>query len=184
MNLLGISGSPSLVSRSGALLRLTQRRLAGRAARSDTLVVRDLPAAVLVTADVGDPHLGAAIELVARADVVIVSTPIYKAAYSGLLKLFLDVLPQEALRGKTVLPLATGGSPAHVLALDYAIKPVLGVLGARDILDGVYAVDATLRPDPAAGDFQPSDELLARLDAAIAPVLDRRADERPWRVAA
>ena len=56
---------------------------------------------------------------------VIVATPIYKAAYSGLLKVFLDLLPAEALRGKTVLPLASGGSVAHLLALDYALKPVL-----------------------------------------------------------
>jgi FMN reductase len=35
--------------------------------------------------------------------VVLIGTPIYKAAYSGLLKLFLDGLPAGALRGKPVL---------------------------------------------------------------------------------
>ena len=85
-----------------------------------------------------------AVASVHAADVVVVATPIYKAAYSGLLKTFLDLLPQDALRGKTVLPLATGGSAAHLLALDYALKPVLAALGARDILDGVFATDAQL----------------------------------------
>jgi FMN reductase len=61
---------------------------------------------------------------------VVVATPVYKAAYSGLLKVFLDVLPQTALKGKLVLPLATGGSPHHMLALDYALRPVLQSLGA------------------------------------------------------
>ena len=51
-----------------------------------------------------------------------VATPIYKASYSGLLKLFLDALSPDALRGKTVLPLATAGNSAHLLALDYAFE--------------------------------------------------------------
>ncbi|WP_204272820.1 NAD(P)H-dependent oxidoreductase, partial [Escherichia coli] len=81
--------------------------------------------------DVREPAIAAAVLAVEQADLVVVSTPIYKAAYSGLLKVFLDLLPPDALRGKLVLPLATGGSPAHVLALDYALKPVLSALGAR-----------------------------------------------------
>lgn len=42
-----------------------------------------------------------------------------------MLKVFLDLLPQFALQGKLVLPMATGGSPNHMLALDYALRPVL-----------------------------------------------------------
>ena len=44
------------------------------------------------------------------------ATPIYKASYSGVLKAFLDLLPQFAFGGKVVLPLLTGGTAAHVLA--------------------------------------------------------------------
>lgn len=40
-----------------------------------------------------------------------------------------------------ILPLATGGSPAHQLALDYALEPVLAALGATTILQGVYFSD-------------------------------------------
>jgi NAD(P)H-dependent FMN reductase len=36
---------------------------------------------------------------------------VYKAAYSGLLKTLLDLLPQCALAGKVVLPVVTGGKP-------------------------------------------------------------------------
>ena len=92
-----------------------------------------------------DPAIAEAVLAVERADLVVVGTPIYKAAYSGLLKVFLDLLPPDALRDKLVLPLATGGSPAHFLALDYALKPVLSALGARHVLDGVFATDAQLR---------------------------------------
>ena len=65
----------------------------------------------------------------------------YKAAYSGLLKTFLDVLPQFALRGKVVLPLATGGTIAHVLAIDYALRPVLSSLDPLHVVNGLFVLD-------------------------------------------
>jgi len=76
--------------------------------------------------------------------VVILATPVYKAAYSGLLKTFLDLLPQSGLRDKVVLPIATGGSLAHTLAIDYALRPVLTALAARSILPGIFAVDSQI----------------------------------------
>ncbi|NEE56082.1 FMN reductase (NADPH), partial [Streptomyces sp. SID8455] len=82
-----------------------------------------------------------ATELFARADGIVIGTPVYKAAYSGLLKTLLDLLPQYALTGKTVLPLATGGSTAHVLALDYALRPVLSSMGAAHIVQGWFVLD-------------------------------------------
>jgi FMN reductase len=107
-----------------------------------------------------------AVEQLRRADVVVIATPVYKAAYSGVLKVFLDLLPQSALKGKTVLPLATGGSPHHMLALDYALRPVLQSLAARQILPGVYATDGqvTLQPE---GAYQLQAELAQRLDEAV-----------------
>lgn len=169
MDIVGLSGSPSPRSRSTWLLRLAQARLEAGARHCASIAVRELPAQALLAADVDALPVRAAIDKVLRADLLIVATPIYKAAYSGLLKLFLDLLPADALRGKTVLPLATGGSLAHLLALDYALKPVLSVLGARDILDGVFAVDAQLVPDGSCG-FRPDAGLVERLDRALAPL--------------
>lgn len=131
MNIVSISGSPSQRSRSSWLLQLAQTRLEGSAGSSTFISVRELPAAALLVADIKSEPIRRALAQVAEADFVIVATPIYKAAYSGVLKLFLDLLPPDALRGKTVLPLATGGGLAHLLALDYALKPVLSALGAR-----------------------------------------------------
>ena len=42
---------------------------------------------------------------------------------------------------KVVLPVVTGGSPAHVLALDYALRPVLSSLGAHHIVQGWFVLD-------------------------------------------
>ncbi|GHF05778.1 hypothetical protein GCM10014715_72370 [Streptomyces spiralis] len=40
-----------------------------------------------------------------------------------------------------MLPLATGGSQAHVLAIDYALRPVLSSMGASHIVPGWFTLD-------------------------------------------
>lgn len=184
MQVTSISGSPSARSRSAWLQQLALTRLEGAVAASRSVALRELPAQPLLQADVRHPAIEAALQAVAGAQLLIVATPIYKAAYSGLLKAFLDLLPPDALRDKTVLPLATGGSAAHLLALDYALKPVLGALGARHILDGVFATDAQLQPHEAGG-YVPDAALLQRLDRALQPLWPRQAAAaRAWRCSA
>lgn len=167
MKIIGLSGSPTAVSRSGWLLQRFQDLLTtqhGPLLQLDSLRARDLPAQALLHADFSDITLQDALARVAAADIVVISTPIYKAAYSGLLKVFLDLLPQDGLRGKAVVVLATGGSSAHLLAVDYALKPVLSALGAREIVDTVYATDAQLPRHEAHGytSTPDIDERLAR----------------------
>ena len=140
-------------------------RLARRGAEIDRLWIRDLPAQPLLHAQWSHPAIERAIARVAAAQVVVVATPVYKAAYAGLLKVFLDLLAQDGLRGKAVLPLATGGSPHHMLALDYALRPVLQSLAARQILPGVYATDAQVALTPE-GAYQVHADLALRLDDA------------------
>lgn len=165
LHIVAISGSPSARSRSLALLQLALARLESVSASQRLILPRDLPAQALLHADVREPQIAQALAAVAAADVVLVSTPIYKAAYSGALKLLLDLLPQEGLRGKIVLPLATGGSAAHLLALDYSLRPLLTALGARHILDGVFATDAQLTAHESG--YLPDAALLQRLDRAL-----------------
>jgi FMN reductase len=169
MTVLLIAGSPSDRSRSAALLDEVSERLRGRA-EVERLNVRDLPPQALLLADFEHRGIVAASEQVQRARAIVIATPVYKAAYSGVLKAFLDLLPQTALRHKVVLPIATGGSPHHMLALDYALRPVLQSLTARHILPGVYATDAqvTLMPE---GTRHLNTDLAERLDDAVAGLL-------------
>jgi FMN reductase len=147
--ILSVSGSPSPISRTSRLLRQLDARLTSQNHRVVPLDIRTLPAEALLGADPGHPAIAAAGRLFEEADGVVVGTPIYKAAYSGLLKSLLDLLPQYALAGKTVLPLATGGSTAHVLAIDYALRPVLSSMGAAHIVQGWFVLDRhlTVRDD-------------------------------------
>lgn len=161
-----LAGSPSAHSRSAALLRQALQLL-GPCAQPATIDIRNLPAAALLRADAAEPALALAVTQVQAAELVLVATPIYKAAYSGVLKLFLDLLPPDALRGKRVLPLATGGSVAHLLAVDYALRPVLAALGAREILDTVFATDAQFEADESGG-WHPNHAVRERLLRALA----------------
>lgn len=170
-SVLLIAGSPTSPSRSAALLDSVSQRLALRNGFVvERLNIRKLPAEALLLAEWGHPAIVNALEQVARARAIVVATPVYKAAYSGVLKVFLDLLPQTALKGKTVLPLATGGSPHHMLALDYALRPVLQSLSARHILPGVYATDSQLPRSPE-GVYQPAADIALRLDEAVATLL-------------
>lgn len=144
MFVLAIAGSPREDSRSRRLLDFAARELDVRGITVQGINVRDLPAADLLHARLDSPALREAAALVERAAGILVATPVYQAAYSGILKAFLDVLPQHALRGKVVLPIVTGGSAAHMLALDYGLKPVLAALGAHHVLAGLYALDAQI----------------------------------------
>jgi FMN reductase len=150
---LSVSGSPSPVSRTARLLRHLDGRLAAQGHEVVPLDVRTLPAEALLGADLAHPALAEARRLFEGADGVVIGTPVYKAAYSGLLKCLLDLLPQYALAGKTVLPLATGGSTAHVLAIDYALRPVLSSMGARHVVQGWFVLDQhiTVEADGSLG---------------------------------
>jgi len=166
MSVLLIAASPSLHSRSAALLDAAGQRLQARGAPAQHLPLRNLAAQALLLADTQHPDIAQAAAQVAAARVLVVATPVYKAAYSGLLKVFLDLLPQTAFQGKTVLPLATGGSPHHMLALDYALRPVLQSLAARHILPGIYASDAQITAT-AQGPYTVGSDIAARLDDAV-----------------
>ncbi len=173
---LSVSGSPSPTSRTARLLRHLDVKLTRAGHRVVPLDVRDLPAEALTGADVRHPAIVATAELFARADGAVIGTPVYKASYSGLLKSLLDLLPQYALGGKTVLPLATGGSPAHVLAIDYALRPVLSSMGAEHVTQGWFVLDrhiavagdggVTVDPAAAVPLEQVLDQFLAALGRA------------------
>lgn len=88
-------------------------------------------AATLATAVFTDPDtIKAALDALHQADVLVVSTPTYKAAYTGLLKALLDQAPSGWLKGKIVVPLQVAAADKHALAVEVHLRPVLTELGA------------------------------------------------------
>ncbi|MGM1063058.1 NADPH-dependent FMN reductase [Saccharothrix sp. Mg75] len=165
-SILVLSGSPSATSRTAALADHVAARLTADGHAVTSVRVRDLPARPLQLGDPTDPAIAAVVTAIAEADGVVVASPVFKAAYSGLLKLLLDLLPQFALAGKVVLPVVTGGSTAHVLAIDYALRPVLSALGAHHVVPGWFVLDRHVEALPG--------EVRLHADAAdqLHPIVD------------
>ncbi|WP_047154617.1 NADPH-dependent FMN reductase [Aneurinibacillus tyrosinisolvens] len=139
-----LSGSPSLASRSTAVLTYIEELISREEISASSLSLRDLPAEELLYGYYDSPAIQEAAERITKAKAVVIATPVYKAAYTGFLKIFLDLLPRDALQDKIVLPIAVGGTLAHLLTIDYALKPVLNALGARYIYSGVYILDSQI----------------------------------------
>lgn len=136
-----INGSNTRDSRVTAIHEKVEHFFKAQRVAIHANYVHELPTADLIKANFASEAIKAENKQVEEADIVVILTPIYKASYTGILKTYLDLLPQKALEGKTILPIAVGGSIGHLLALEYALKPVLAVLGATDIAHSVYIVD-------------------------------------------
>lgn len=165
MLVVTLGGSPSQRSRSGVLLDKTRRWLQQQGVEVVSYQVRDFPAEDLLHARFDSPKVIDLLQQVANADGLVIATPVYKASFSGALKAVLDLLPERALAHKVVLPMATGGSIAHMLAVDYALKPVLSALKAQELLHGIFAEDSQI----AYGE--------GSVQAQLVPVLEQRLHE-------
>ena len=87
------------------------------------------------------PSIGlqGAIDAVLGADGLIVVSPIFNASFSGLFKMFFDVIEHDALAGVPVVLGATGGSARHSLALEHGLRPLFAYLNANVMPTAVYA---------------------------------------------
>jgi FMN reductase len=79
------------------------------------------------------------IDKVKAADALIIGTPMYRGSYTGVLKNLFDVIPNDALMGKPVGLIATGGTDHHFLAIEHELKPVIGFFAGYPIPGAVYA---------------------------------------------
>ena len=165
MLVVTLGGSPSQRSRSGVLLDHSRRWLQQQGVEVVSYQVRDFPAEDLLYARFDSPKVLDLLAQVANADGLLIATPVYKASFSGALKTVLDLLPERALAHKVVLPMATGGSIAHMLVVDYALKPVLSALKAQELLHGIFAEDSQI----AYGE--------GSAQAQLVPILEQRLSE-------
>lgn len=161
---VGVSGSPAAASKSRALVEYALGRLGARGAGTELIDLASLPADGLL-GRAASPAVAAAIQAVAGAQIVVAGTPVYRATYSGLLKLFFDLLPQDGLVAKIGVPIVTGHDAGHSLAVDHGLRPLFASLGATAVASGVYGTSAQFR------DGKPEPALLAAVDRAVQDAL-------------
>ena len=156
MTVVAVNGSPSSTSSTSALARAALEVAGG-----GVLVnVGDLDAdALLLRGE--HSSVRDALAAIADATVLVLATPVYRATFSGLLKLVLDQLPPDSLRGVPVVLAATAGSDLHFLSLDTGCRAVVASLGGWTVPTVVYA-------NPTAFvDKVPTEATLALLTRAV-----------------
>jgi FMN reductase len=97
----------------------------------------------------GSPEVRALKATVLGATALVVASPTYKAAYTGLLKVFLDQFDRDELGGVPTVAMMTGASPTHALAVEVHLRPVLVEIGASVATRGLFFAGAEVdQPAP------------------------------------
>lgn len=145
-----VAGNPKPASRTLDAGRLLAEALTGRPPDAVVDVITLGPGLL----GWGDEGVAAAVRTVQESSLVVFASPTFKATYTGVLKLFLDQFAGgTGLAGVVSVPLMLGAGPAHALAPDVLLKPVLSELGGTCALPGLYLVDAGYADDPALAEF-------------------------------
>ncbi|WP_340106513.1 NAD(P)H-dependent oxidoreductase [Rhodohalobacter sp. 8-1] len=143
MTILGISGSLSMQSKTELVIQKALEFASGQDESIHTDLIT-LSNSDLVFCDGRNPdsYTGdtrTALDKIADADALIVGSPIYRGTYSGAFKNLFDLIPNDALKGKVVGIIATGGSDHHYLSIEHQFKPLFGYFNAYTVPGGVYA---------------------------------------------
>jgi FMN reductase len=107
---------------------------------------------------------------VAASDVAIFASPTYKAAYTGMLKAFLDRYGGNGLAGTVAVPVMTGGWPGHLLAVEVHLRPVLVELGAIVPARGLYVTEPDISA-PGAVIAKWAETAVPLIRRALAPMI-------------
>ncbi|HEY5625722.1 MAG TPA: NAD(P)H-dependent oxidoreductase [Dehalococcoidia bacterium] len=156
---VAISGSPRAPSKSKTLAELALSELKSLGCRTQLIDVAVMPAEALVVRS-ESPAISEAIAAVGRARIVVAASPTYRALYTGVLKCFFDLMPQEHLSGKSCVGLQTGIAPQHALSAEYGFRPLFASLNGVP-MSAIYALDSDF------SEGEPSAELAASVRAAM-----------------
>jgi FMN reductase len=144
VKIVGVSGSLSVPSRTSALVQAVANEFAKPLAASVELI--ELGSLVSSLAGTRRDELGApaqaALAAVEAADVIVVGSPAYRAAYTGVFKHFFDFVGQYALVDKPIVLTATGGSDRHALLVEHQMRPLFGFFQALTLPLGIFATES------------------------------------------
>jgi len=142
-------GNPRAGSRTLAAARAVAARVADHlrltttegGSAEDTIDLAELATELLAPEH---PRADEARDVVAGATVLVVATPVYKGSYTGLLKAFLDLYGPDGLAGVVAVPVVVSGDPAHALAGEVHLRPLLVELGATVPVRTLALLDSRL----------------------------------------
>ena len=98
---------------------------------------------------IGEADIAAAVQSVRDCDLLVVGSPTYKGAYTGVLKCFLDQFAGGSLAGVTAFVFMLGAGPGHALAPELLLRPVLVELGASCPARSLYLLESVFDDEAA-----------------------------------
>ncbi|SJM68556.1 FMN reductase [Corynebacterium glutamicum] len=154
----GLSNPSTTRSVADQLTKAVQTAVSARGESLDIEVIeiRDLIfdlATSFTSAGMSSPALDAAKQRLAESDGLIAVTPVFTASYSGIFKMFFDVLDPKTIVGLPTIIAASAGTARHSLVLDHAIRPLFTYLRAVVVPTGVFAATEDFGTE-AGADFE------------------------------
>ena len=143
IRIVGVSGSLSVPSRTTALVAATAHAFSKPLDASVEIIeLGSIIGSLAGThrGELGQPALDA-LAAVEAADVIVVGSPAYRAAYTGLFKHFFDFVGQYSLVDKPIVLTATGGSDRHALLVEHQMRPLFGFFQALTLPLGIFATE-------------------------------------------
>jgi FMN reductase len=113
----------------------------GHAVTASVIELREISADIstALVSQLITPRLQPVIDALGQADGIIASTPVYKAAPSGLFTSFFDILDNDLLIGKPVVLAATAGTARHALVADDQMRPMFAYLRTMTAPTSLFA---------------------------------------------
>lgn len=165
-----ISGSPNNRSRVNGVIQYAKLKLEQQGCEVAIIDVYSLPPADLMHASFNSKPILSAHAKVEEATGIIIASPVYKTTYTGILKAYVDLLPQKGFKDKIAAAYFVGGTISNLLSIDYALKPLLASMGIKSFAENVFAIDSQIERIEVRNQdiqFQLDDEIQQRMDASI-----------------
>lgn len=145
INVVAVSGNISAPSRTRALVEEVVKAVAGQADIKVTFIdVSELAVDLGAATNFKSlpPKIIDALTAIQGAELLVVGSPVYKGAYTGLFKHLIDLVSPDALAGVPVVLTATGGTDRHALVIEQELRPLFGFFTALTVPTGVFALDS------------------------------------------
>ncbi|WP_394833310.1 NAD(P)H-dependent oxidoreductase [Pendulispora rubella] len=163
-----VGGSPSSTSRSRFVAGAVAHALQGAGWTARHFSLGDFDAEDVFHGRTSAPKIAAFVDAVKSAAAIVLSTPVYKATYSGALKALVDLIPPDALAGKPALGIATIRLEAHGPEVDHAYRALFAFFQAKAVGSLIVRDDEL---PPAEGGFALNDAARDRTTGAAKALL-------------
>lgn len=147
--LILLAGSPRTDSRSTHIARQVAGKLEAANVRLRTFGVADFVSCDVLFARTDSRGAQQLHEQIQASSALIFSTPVYKAAYSGGLKLLIDLIPHDALRGKIVLAVASARAGRHFPSVQRAFDDLYRFFDVGLVVPSIFVLDEQIWNDEA-----------------------------------